>query len=113
MVKANFAGICILFGTLIFVINADFRQNFRQGVNGGIDCATCTVFVGLVEKLSTVYNESIVTSLERFCNYMPVEIKVYCRVAVDFLVKLINSNYKNVVIFLTKCSSELGTIFIL
>ncbi|CAF1649860.1 unnamed protein product [Adineta ricciae] len=65
---------------LFYVVNADLSS-----VNGGVDCATCTVFVGLVEKLATVYNESIVSSLERLCNYMPVEIKGYCRIAIEYL----------------------------
>ncbi|CAF0927615.1 unnamed protein product [Didymodactylos carnosus] len=50
-----------------------------------MDCATCTIVVGLVEKLSIVHNESIVSSLERICNALPTELKPYCKTAVEFL----------------------------
>ncbi|CAF0872998.1 unnamed protein product [Rotaria sordida] len=56
-----------------------------RGVNGGSDCASCTIALGVIEHLSIVYNESIVASLERFCNYLPSDIKTYCKAAVDFL----------------------------
>ncbi|UJR23997.1 hypothetical protein I4U23_026963 [Adineta vaga] len=85
MRTTNLYCIFLLFTGLILVINADFQEKFTSGVNGGIDCAACTVLVGLVEKLSTVYNETIVSSLERLCNSLPVEMKAYCRVAVEFL----------------------------
>lgn len=56
-----------------------------RGVNGGADCASCTIALGVIEHLTIVYNESIVSSLERFCNYLPSQFRVYCKEAVDFL----------------------------
>ena len=56
-----------------------------RGVNGGSDCASCTITLGVVEHLSMLYNESIISSLERLCNYLPNQFRVYCREAVDFL----------------------------
>ena len=61
--------------------------NLRYGVNGGVDCAACTVAVGLVEQLSILYNETVVSSLERLCSFFPEEYQVYCKAAVEFLGK--------------------------
>lgn len=54
------------------------------GANGGSDCASCTIVLGVVEHLSMLYNETIVQSLDRFCNYLPTEFKAFCKEAVDF-----------------------------
>ena len=59
-----------------------------RGVNGGVDCLSCTLVLGVVEHLSILYNETIVESLDRFCNYLPNDFKTYCKAAVDFLGKI-------------------------
>ncbi len=43
----------------------------QGAVNGGIQCAACTIGVGLVEHLSIVHNESIEKALARTCNLLP------------------------------------------
>lgn len=58
------------------------------GANGGSDCASCTIVLGVVEHLSILYNETIVQSLDRFCNYLPTEFKAFCKEAVDFAGKV-------------------------
>ncbi|CAF1510570.1 unnamed protein product [Rotaria magnacalcarata] len=75
------SGMYLLLVVLFSIVNG----NLARGVNGGVDCASCTIVVGVIEHLSILYNETIVTSLERFCNYLPSDIKTYCKVAVDYL----------------------------
>ncbi|CAF3243138.1 unnamed protein product [Rotaria sp. Silwood2] len=85
MTKTSLGWILFMFAVLLPVING---LNLKS-IDGGSDCASCTVIVGLVEKLSIVYNESVISSLERLCNALPTDLRVYCRVAVDFLGPLI------------------------
>ena len=86
MSKASFGWICLLLAIFVPVINARLSA-LTGGVNGGADCATCSIVLGLVDKLSIVYNTSIVNSLERLCSFLPGQYKVYCKVAVEFLGK--------------------------
>lgn len=83
MVKIGFGWICLSLIVFLSIINS----SSARGVNGGVDCATCTIVLGVVEHLSILYNESIVQSLDRFCSYMPSEFKTFCKDAVDFLGK--------------------------
>lgn len=71
----------------VVVLFSVINGSSARGVNGGVDCASCTITLGVIEHLSILYNESIVQSLERFCNYFPDDIKPYCKTAVDFLSK--------------------------
>lgn len=73
----------IVFFFLITFATIDARS--IGSANGGVDCATCSVVLGLVEQLTTVYNESVVMSLERLCSFFPDKYQVYCKEAVDFL----------------------------
>ena len=54
-------------------------RSLPQSVNGGIDCAICTVLAGLVEQLADIYNESVAESLDRFCGYLPFEVRGACK----------------------------------
>lgn len=76
-----------LLSFLLLVFAPVGDASLLYGVNGGVDCAACTVVVGLVEQLSTLYNETVVSSLERLCSFFPDEYQVYCKVAVEFLGK--------------------------
>jgi acyloxyacyl hydrolase len=78
--------ICLSLVVFLSIINGSYSA---RGVNGGSDCATCTIVLGVVEHLSILYNESIVQSLDRFCNYLPTEFKAFCKEAVDFLGKFL------------------------
>jgi acyloxyacyl hydrolase len=69
----------------VFVPAIDGR--LMNGVNGGAECAGCTMVLGIIERVSIIYNESIVSALERICNFLPNEFRIYCKVAVDFLGK--------------------------
>ena len=81
MINLKLSSICFLFAVLFPVINGFGLKS----VNGGVDCATCTIVLGLVEKLSIVYNESIINSLERVCNALPTDFRVYCKVTIEYL----------------------------
>ena len=55
-----------------------------EDVNGGTNCAACTIIVGLTEQLSIVYNTSIEDSLDRLCGYLPEGIfRLTCQQAVS------------------------------
>ena len=81
MVNVSIGLIYLLF--VVFVPPIDGR--LMNGVNGGAECAGCTMVLGIIERVSIIYNESIVLALERFCNFLPNEFRTYCKVAVDFL----------------------------
>ncbi|CAF0935481.1 unnamed protein product [Adineta ricciae] len=73
--------ICFLCAAIFPIINEfDLRS-----VNGGVDCATCTIVLGLVEKLSIVYNENIINSLEQLCNALPTDFPAYGKVTIEYL----------------------------
>jgi acyloxyacyl hydrolase len=71
-------------GFLLVIFLSVINGSSARGVNGGADCASCTIVLGVVEHLSILYNETIVQSLERFCNYLPTQFKTFCKAAVDF-----------------------------
>ncbi len=75
--------ICLLLAVFLPVVNG----SMARGVNGRNDCLICTLVLGVVENLSILYNESIVQSVERYCNYLPTQFKIYCKEAVQFLGK--------------------------
>lgn len=61
--------------------------NVRDGVNGGVDCATCSILLGIVDHVMIVYNDSASQALERICSFFPAPYKDYCKTALDFLGK--------------------------
>ncbi|CAF0795333.1 unnamed protein product [Adineta ricciae] len=79
---------CVLFIAFFPIVHG-------RGVNGGVDCASCTITLGVIEHLSILYNESIVSSLERFCNYLPSQFRVYCKEAIEFLGPIIVDGFLN------------------
>ena len=86
MSKAIISWICLILVVFVPVIEGRIAR-LGDGANGGVDCAVCSIVLGLVDKISIVYNTSIVNSLERLCSFLPSEYKVCCKVAVDFLGK--------------------------
>ena len=65
-----------------------------QDVNGGTNCAACTIIVGLTEQLSIVYNQSIENSLDRLCGYLPDGIfRLTCQQAVSIFGPVIIDGY--------------------
>jgi acyloxyacyl hydrolase len=88
MSNTNFGWICLLL--IVFIPAIDGRLSaFTGGVNGGVDCASCSVVLGLVDKLAIVHNESIEHTLETLCTLLPGDFKTYCKLAVEFLGKFI------------------------
>ena len=65
-----------------------------EDVNGGTNCAACTIIVGLTEQLSIVYNTSIEDSLDRLCGYLPEGIfRLTCQQAVSTFGPVIIDGY--------------------
>jgi hypothetical protein len=93
MTNANFGWVCLLFVVFIPVIDGRLIP-ITGGVNGGADCATCSIVLGLVDKLSIVYNESIVNTLERLCSFLPGDYKTFCKIAVEYLGKFCMINFR-------------------
>ncbi|CAF3993688.1 unnamed protein product, partial [Rotaria sp. Silwood1] len=86
MMKTVISWISLLLVVCIPLVDGRFTiTNFKNGVNGGVDCATCSVLLGIVDHLTIVYNESAAQSLERLCSFLPSEYKLYCKAAIDFL----------------------------
>ncbi|XP_052230368.1 acyloxyacyl hydrolase-like isoform X1 [Dreissena polymorpha] len=53
--------------------------------NGGANCATCDVIMGLVEQTSAIHNESLIQSLERLCKLLPDQFEKPCLVFADYI----------------------------
>jgi hypothetical protein len=88
MSNASVGWVCFLFLILVPVIDGRIA-GLGNGVNGGGDCATCSIVLGLIDKLTIVYNESVVNTLERLCLFLPADFKLLCKVATEFLGKFI------------------------
>lgn len=79
--------ICFLLAIIVPVAQGAVLPDVKSGVNGGADCATCSVVLGLIDHLTIVYNESAAKSMERLCGFLPAKYKAFCTVAVDFIGK--------------------------
>jgi acyloxyacyl hydrolase len=86
MSYAKFICVCLFAIVLIPVIDAR-PTALKNGVNGGVDCAVCSIVLGLVDKLTIVHNKSIEHALELLCDLLPAPYKSFCTVAVEFLGK--------------------------
>ena len=84
MASAYLSSICLFLLVLVPAIDARFDIP-ADSPSGGSSCATCSILLGLVDKLTIVYNDSAVRALERICSALPGQYKVYCKVAVEFL----------------------------
>jgi hypothetical protein len=84
MLNTGSSLICLSLVIFLSIINGN-----SAAVNGGWNCLSCTIVLSDVEHLSILYNESIIQSLDRFCNYLPSEFKAFCKEAVDFLGKFL------------------------
>ena len=76
----------LIFSTFICQSKSErFTQNKNlKDVNGGVNCAACTIVVTLVEQLAIVYNDTIEESLNNFCNFIPEGIfRLTCQQAVE------------------------------
>ena len=60
------------------------KAKSNLGVNGGTDCAYCTIIVTMVEELSIVYNDTVEESLNNLCQFLPDGIfRTTCKEAVE------------------------------
>eukprot|EP01088_Endostelium_zonatum_P006138 TRINITY_DN18241_c0_g1_i1.p1 TRINITY_DN18241_c0_g1~~TRINITY_DN18241_c0_g1_i1.p1 ORF type:complete len:605 (-),score=131.95 TRINITY_DN18241_c0_g1_i1:49-1719(-) len=50
-----------------------------MGMGGGVDCAGCTMVIGLLEQLSQVHNETVDKTMDRVCSYMPFILQAPCQ----------------------------------
>ena len=48
---------------------------WKRGANGGFQCATCVILIGLAERWSVVNNESVSDNLVKFCHLVPQKVK--------------------------------------
>jgi len=88
MSSTNFGWICLLL--IVFIPTIDGRLSaFTGGVNGGADCAACSIFLGLIDKLTIVHNETIEHALDLACDLLPPPYTSYCKLAVQYLGKFI------------------------
>jgi hypothetical protein len=88
MSNVNFGWVCLLLIVFIPVIDGRLSA-FPGGVNGGFDCASCSIVLGLVDKLAIVHNKSIEHTLELLCELLPGDFKEFCKLAVQYLGKCI------------------------
>ena len=47
-----------------------------RGANGGFQCATCVILLGLVERWSVVNNASVDVNLAKFCDLVPGKVRI-------------------------------------
>jgi len=55
-----------------------------RGANGGFQCATCVILLGLVERWSVVNNASVDVNLAKFCDLVPGKVQYLCRFTVKW-----------------------------
>lgn len=77
--------IFLLFSTFISQCKSEkFEAKNLKDVNGGVNCAACSIVVTLVEQLAIVYNDTIEESLNKLCNFVPEGIfRITCQQAVE------------------------------
>ena len=75
--------VCVFFVS-VNTYKIDAAQMMR-GVNGGSNCAGCTIVVALTEQLAIVYNQTIEKSLQDICNFLPKDsiFQVACKQAIE------------------------------
>lgn len=64
-----------------------------RGVNGGMECAVCTVVFGLTEQLAEIHNETLVAASMRICNMLPYPLKLYCSKSVNALEEILDQEF--------------------
>ncbi|XP_070574298.1 acyloxyacyl hydrolase-like isoform X2 [Ptychodera flava] len=70
----------VLLSSPLTVTTRASRGSSRVGdVNGGTDCAACTLIVSLIDQLGLVYQESIDRAMQRLCSYLPEQYKATCK----------------------------------
>lgn len=75
--------VLILFASPAFSFFSFSSSSNIGGINGGSNCAACTVTVGLLEQLTEVYNKSIDKVLDEVCGFFPKSLSPICDYFVD------------------------------
>ncbi|CAF0849277.1 unnamed protein product [Brachionus calyciflorus] len=64
----------LIISSLLLLCNIALTKSEKidlTSVNGGTNCAFCTIIVNLVEELALVYNDTVENSLNNLCNFLP------------------------------------------
>ncbi|XP_046386733.1 acyloxyacyl hydrolase-like [Ischnura elegans] len=81
--------LCVTFACIL-----SFSPAVRaRGVNGGMECAVCTVLLGLTEQLAEIHNETLVEASMRICNMLPYPLKLYCSKSVNALEEFLDQKF--------------------
>ncbi|XP_071812000.1 acyloxyacyl hydrolase-like [Apostichopus japonicus] len=66
----------------ILVIWMQIPVQVNCSVNGGSNCAACTLIVSLAEQLSEIHNDTVIEGLDRLCKFLPDPYQQPCK---DFM----------------------------
>ena len=50
-------------------------RRLGRGANGGFQCATCVILLGLVQRWSVVNNATVEANLAKFCHIVPGKVR--------------------------------------
>lgn len=77
----NSALLFIIIISFVLFVTSDGRRKYspllsllkgaKDGENGGIPCAACSILLGLVDQLVEIYNASVADALSMFCDFLP------------------------------------------
>ncbi|XP_023233418.1 acyloxyacyl hydrolase-like [Centruroides sculpturatus] len=58
------------------------KTYFMRGVNGGLECAACTIVVGLLEQIAEIKSKNISDVVSNICDALPTTYEKFCRIIV-------------------------------
>ena len=61
------------------------KELFLKDVNGGTDCAACSILTGLMQQLAEIHNVSVARAMDMFCHFLPEEVQKVCSRLIDTL----------------------------
>lgn len=64
-----------------------FSRNFvaSRGVNGGLQCAVCTIVTGFLTQLAEVNNQTVLEASLKVCNLLPEKLQAGCNFTVSLV----------------------------
>ncbi|XP_065352206.1 acyloxyacyl hydrolase-like [Cloeon dipterum] len=75
---------CVFAFFFIFCL-VNFNISDGRGINGGMDCAVCTVVLGLSIQVAQIHNDTIVGASTKLCSFLPSAAASTCRKIVKTL----------------------------
>ncbi|XP_067932650.1 acyloxyacyl hydrolase-like [Watersipora subatra] len=107
----------VIFVTLLAVkpSTSIINHKFFRGIDGGLECATCTVLLGLLDQLAEVNNQTIVEAADALCLKLPTEFQKPCQTVSDILVPIVvemlaeSANPDDICRGLALCYTKKGT----